>query len=354
MNTEYYTEILKNKVKDSFLPETVSIVGCNSLSKKIFERTQKLVSSSTLQRVFELVDTKSKVSVSTLNILSDYTGFGNWETFKQRHEAPNSNFNEKYIPDEMAITLLGICLKNHDFKTALGYLDKVSPNSDDTKSIIAPVFRKALRTDRKARKILIPELTKTRNRRNLTVERNIDIEYLDTYYRDVIIESKKNIDYSDKSMFNSDISFYNSMLFLHSVNHRSKRNGIKHAYELITKIRPEEAFEDNFFYMFPLVRYNATYLMYLQLSKKLTEKAVTSIVEQVETIIFNVNNDDDLVSFAVSEMFRALVFCKRYNDLIFLYNKYKKLGIVLDGEDSYYQLTMSMVDRSCREVGCGL
>ncbi len=355
MNTEYYTEILKNKVKDNFLPETVSIVGCNSLSKKIFERTQKLVSSSTLQRVFELVDAKSKVSVSTLNILSDYTGFGNWETFKQGHEAPYSNFNEKYIPDEMAITLLGICLKNHDFKTALEYLDKVSPYNDEGAKYIAPVFKNALRKDKKARKILIPELVKTRERRSLTVERNIDLEYLNTYYHEVIIASKQNIDYSDKTMFNSDISFYNSILFLHAINRNSKKSSIKYAHELINKIRPEEANEGNIYYTFPIIRYYATYLMYLHLSKQLNDTQLNFVIEQIESIIFNTQNENDLISFAISEIFKALVFCKRYNDVIFLHNKYKELSLAFDSDDEYYQITMQMVDRSCMEVvGCGL
>jgi len=161
LNTTYYTEILKNKVKDSFLPETVSTVGCSNLSKKIFESTNKLISSSTLQRVFELVDTKSKPSLSTLNILSDYTGFNNWDNFKKQQETPNSKISEKYIPDEMAISLLNICLKNHDFKTALEYLDVVAQYDEGKYSnMIGPVFKSALRTNKKARKSSYQSLQK--------------------------------------------------------------------------------------------------------------------------------------------------------------------------------------------------
>jgi len=45
----------------------------------------------------------------------------------------------------------------------------------------------------------------------------VDIEALDIYYQDVITESKKNIDRADKKLYNSDLAFYNSVLFLHSI-----------------------------------------------------------------------------------------------------------------------------------------
>ena len=251
----------------------------------------------------------------------------------------------------MAVILLGICLKNHDFKTALEYLDMVSPYNEHNKSVIAPVFRNALRTDNNARKVLVQELTKSRNRRILTIERNIDFKYLDSYYYDAIIESKKHIDISDKTLYNSDLSFYNSILFLHSINHNSKRNSIKYAYELISKVIPQEAYADNFYYMFPLVRYHATYLMYLQLSKKITDKDVIKIIEKMEVIIFNPDNQDDLVLFAVSEMFRALAFCERYRDVVFLYNKYMRHSVIINVDDNYYKLIMEMLRRSYLVLG---
>ena len=354
MRTSFYIEKLKDEVVQTFAPHTINIVSCIVLSEEVYERTNKLISASTLQRVFELIPTTHAISTSSLNILSDYVGCNNWDHFKKQQETPYFNIKDKYIPDEMAITLLGICLKNHDFKTALEYLDVVAQYDEGKYSnMIGPVFKSALRTDKKARKILIPELTKTRSRRSLTVERSVDIDYLDTYYQDVITESKKNIEHNDKKLYNSDLAFYNSVLFLHSINHNSKKSSIKYAYELISKIRPEEANEDNIKYTFPIIRYHATYLMYLHLSKQLNDKQLNSVIEQVEVIILNAQNENNLISFAVSEIFKALVFCGRYNDIIFLYNKYKKLSLAFDSDDEYYQITMSMVDRSYLEVaGC--
>ncbi len=356
MRTSFYIEKLKDEVVQTFAPHTINIVSCIVLSEEVYERTNKLISASTLQRVFELIPTTHAISTSSLNILSDYVGLNNWENFKKQQETPIKNITDKYIPDEMAITLLGICLKNHDFKTALEYLDIVAQYDEGiSPKLIGPVFKKALRTDKKARKVLIPELTKTRSRRNLTVERSVDIESLDTYYHNVIIESKKNIDYDDKELYNSDLAFYNSVLFLHSINHNSKKSNIKYAYELISKIRPEEANEDNIKYTFPIIRYHATYLMYLHLSKQLNDKQLNFVIEQVEVIILNAQNGNNIIAFAVSEIFKALVFCKRYNDVVFLHNKYKKLSLAFDSDDEYYHITMSMVDRSCLEVaGCGV
>jgi len=45
-----------------------------------------------------------------------------------------------------------------------------------------------------------------------------------------------------------------------------------------------------------------------------------------------------------------LVFCEKYNDVVFLYNKYKQLGITMDKDYDYYNIIMKMVDKSCLEV----
>lgn len=297
-----------------------------------------------------MIISKSKPSSATLNILSEYVGYYNWAEFCKKQESPNGNVKEKVVPDEMAITLLGICLKNHDFKTALEYLDIVQPLIEGERVYgIAPVFEKVLRKDRIARKVLIPELAKTQNRRRLTFEQTIDLEYLNAYYFDAIVESKKNIDYKNTKMANNDQVFYNSIMFLHFINRNNKKKSVKLAYNLFNKIRPEDADIDHIANWFPIIRYHATYLMYLYLTKQLNDKRISNVVEKIEEKIL-CTDFDDLISFAISEIFRALVFCKRYNDVLFLYKKYIKIGLKIDSADNYYKLSMEMVARSKMEV----
>jgi hypothetical protein len=55
---------------------------CKSLSESIYEHTSQVISPSTLRRVFGFLSTNSNPSRVTLDILSEYCGFHNWDNFR--------------------------------------------------------------------------------------------------------------------------------------------------------------------------------------------------------------------------------------------------------------------------------
>lgn len=62
-----------------------------SLSKKIQEATGVALSVATLKRIWGKIKYDSKPTVTTLNTLSQFIGYENWRTFKQKHTHGNSN-----------------------------------------------------------------------------------------------------------------------------------------------------------------------------------------------------------------------------------------------------------------------
>lgn len=51
------------------------------LSESIYSKTHQIISVSTLKRIYGYVSSKSKPRRTTLDILSLYVGFLNWDTF---------------------------------------------------------------------------------------------------------------------------------------------------------------------------------------------------------------------------------------------------------------------------------
>ncbi|SFD31328.1 hypothetical protein SAMN05518672_1011577 [Chitinophaga sp. CF118] len=73
-------EVLRKFGADSILPG-----DCKHLSQSILSETTKLVSETTLKRVFGFATTLHSFSRYTLNTLSQYCSYKDWEDFQSRH-----------------------------------------------------------------------------------------------------------------------------------------------------------------------------------------------------------------------------------------------------------------------------
>lgn len=74
---------LKLKVEMKFGRKISYQKDCNALSNKILESQKEYISPATLRRVFGFLSTNSNPSRVTLDILSRYIGYKNWENFNQ-------------------------------------------------------------------------------------------------------------------------------------------------------------------------------------------------------------------------------------------------------------------------------
>jgi hypothetical protein len=84
---------IKHKIQEEHLNELKSLIeytygekirtvnDCNQLSTLIFEKVNSSISADTLRRLFGLVETNSKPSLYTLETLSKYVGFNNFQEF---------------------------------------------------------------------------------------------------------------------------------------------------------------------------------------------------------------------------------------------------------------------------------
>ena len=355
MKTTYYIEILKDLIRKEYSPRNITMSSCGDLSLDVFHRTSENISASTLQRFFDLVPKTASISKTSLNILSEYAGFSDWDDFCRKQESSNENLlKEKYIPDEMGLKLFEIALKNHNFSTIIDYL-KLLPISDDkelnyTKQRLGSLFEEVFRRDAVARKKLLPELAKIEQGRYYFYERIVDIDYLSVYYADALSHYKKYIDYNDKALSIRDFVFASSLEILNFTNLNKKRQAIRKAYELFSFVELTEVNLDLLGSKFPLTRYYSTYLVYLKLSNQLNNDEITRIVTLIDSLVSE-TNEVDTNTFIIGELFRALLYCERYYDIIALYEKYKMSNIKFYRPDNYYIPLINAVEASYRHAG---
>ncbi len=75
------------------------------LSEKIHEKTQVLLSPTTLKRVWGKVNYNSAPSISTLNTLAQFAGFLNWRDFKNKSAIKSPSFFSKHINPNLGFVM---------------------------------------------------------------------------------------------------------------------------------------------------------------------------------------------------------------------------------------------------------
>ena len=74
---------LKESVELKFGQKITYQKDCKDLSDRVLSTTSRLISPSTLRRFYGFLATNSNPSRATLDILSSYCGFKNWDDFKK-------------------------------------------------------------------------------------------------------------------------------------------------------------------------------------------------------------------------------------------------------------------------------
>jgi hypothetical protein len=355
LKTTYYIEILKDSVREEYAPRQLTMNTCDDLSLDILSRTSEYISASTLKRVFDFVTRKSAISNTTLNILSDYVGSNNWERFCRNQEDPNLNYHENYIPDSMGMKLFEIGLKNHDFATILEYLKLIPIISVEEEGgiggfSVGRIFSNVFRRDYVARNALLPKLAMLEQGRYYFYENSEGIKYLSENYVKGLVDYKKYINHNDRLLFKRDFIFANVLEILNSTSLNKKRLAVKQAHKLIKTIRPEDVNMESIGYHFPIARYHATYLVYLYLSKQLTEQAINSIISSISSLI-NPLNMVDTNTFIIGEMFRALLYAERYHKIVDLYEHYSQSDIEFNHPATFYVPLIKAVQISYNKLG---
>jgi hypothetical protein len=255
----------------------------------------------------------------------------------------------------MGMKLFEIGLKNHDFATILEYLKLIPIISVEEEGgiggfSVGRIFSNVFRRDYVARNALLPKLAMLEQGRYYFYENSEGIKYLSENYVKGLVDYKKYINHNDRLLFKRDFIFANVLEILNSTSLNKKRLAVKQAHKLIKTIRPEDVNMESIGYHFPIARYHATYLVYLHLSKQLTEQAINSIISSISSLI-NPLNIVDTNTFIIGEMFRALLYAERYHKIVDLYEHYSQSDIEFNHPATFYVPLIKAVQISYNKLG---
>jgi hypothetical protein len=97
-NTQIFNH-LKKDVERKFGSDIKYSKQCQLLVEHIFEMTNRQLSISTIKRVFGIIHSSFKPSRYTLDTLSFYVGFENWNHYKNREDGLPQNKNTHSLND---------------------------------------------------------------------------------------------------------------------------------------------------------------------------------------------------------------------------------------------------------------
>jgi hypothetical protein len=297
------------------------------MSEKVFEHTGERVSATTLQRFLGLVKSKSSPFKSTLNILSVYAGFKDWEDFCVFQKGICSNdINDKgVIPDASAFALLNICLKNGSFHSVAEYLDilhsKYEKNPFFPKNTISvPIgnlIGKYVRENREGAEKLLPLLARSERGREYFFESFVDVDYLDVYFADAL-------DFYDK--YSKDINtiqgrteyiFSNCIRLLNYWERGDLLSFDKLSENLFKELQPENVSIHNCLHIKPVARYHSMWLIYNAYHNKLSEKDIARFLVRMQNMIEQKNFPNDVLMHTLY----ALHHSNLYDHLISFYQE---------------------------------
>jgi len=105
MNKEIniFVSLLKNEIQSKFGRSISYANDCEELSELIKNQTNRQVSSSTLKRLFGIIKSSFDVSLYTLDTLSIFLEFKNWQAFLNNFEKEKNRFSEHETWDNLKI-----------------------------------------------------------------------------------------------------------------------------------------------------------------------------------------------------------------------------------------------------------
>ncbi len=174
MNTTYYIEALRQKLEQSIAPQKISVRSTEFLSGVIFGSTHENISATTLQRFFGVVHNSSQVSERSLDIICEFLGYGNWNSFCSNDEINSLKKSTKIVTDDMGLKLFEMALKNHDYKTIIDYIKLLIINKDvATLSKVEEMLEVLFERDNTAKDELLPKLKRLKDVKGLMSIDNI-------------------------------------------------------------------------------------------------------------------------------------------------------------------------------------
>ena len=126
-----YIELIKQEISNKFGRKITNLTDCKALEISVFQDTSNRISYKTFSRLYGLSKTKNKPNKTTLNILSQYVGFNNFDLFIQKQEKPDfEELNYFFIVQQTKTSINyneieSLCLKFGDWTEIYPFLEKI-------------------------------------------------------------------------------------------------------------------------------------------------------------------------------------------------------------------------------------
>ena len=114
-------ELLKTSIEQSIGYKVKIPRDFKRLSELIFNRTHELISESTLKRLWGYVNGDIEPRISTLDILSQFIGYTDFEQFRRLVVEPAKNGNDATTPTSPSNIILGECIFTDDMNVGDTY-----------------------------------------------------------------------------------------------------------------------------------------------------------------------------------------------------------------------------------------
>lgn len=319
----YQLEALRRAVLARFGRDTLFFPDTPALSEEIFASTGFTISTTTLQRFFGLVVSKSVPYRATLDILSDYAGFQNWDGFCQhRKEAPQLSA-AGYLPDESGIILLDICLNNRHFGSVMDYIDQLPSKyplnqfSDARKAQvrISNALGRYLRRDPEGRNTLLPLLAQNKRGREYFFETFVDMDYCDEYYADALELYRRYASHCKTPEGRSEYMFATAIQLQNQLEKGDLKAMLPGANRFFQAIKPQEATPDYCHHIPPLARYHALRLVFDSKTGGTTTLRRERFLQNQQDLI----ELGSVVDITLVQTLQALHYAEAYEELIEFY-----------------------------------
>lgn len=335
---------LQNEIKTKTENQFRSLKDCNTFSEDLANNYRIIISGHTLARIFKIIPSNSAPSLYTLDKLSEYCGYRDWNHFTKNNneslrfaEESFKRADHKEFCNKDELLLLRFCLDGQAFAPALKYLNKISDNLNVDFSLetwlLAETLGVSLRNDPIARKQFFPELIKDERIRSIVFNYWVDMDELNTYYADLIKDNflktvgRHDENYIIKNIWAKTIDLYAALYRL------DQKNFVKIAYNLFREHKLIDISYENILHYYPSTRYRSCLIIYKYLSEPTTSSAwyETQVVE-IKNIIKHV--DEYYQTFITPLIIEALFLCKKYDLILWFMDEYDAMlarNVLKDG-----------------------